>query len=107
MTEPMSDQRPIRKWKKRSADRYRAVFGDFQGNPTHGYTHEYWWLGDLRETWSEATRDGFRAQDSDDFNIGVVRSGQLVALLWMDEVVDDEEAVMAQVVASAGRPTDA
>lgn len=98
--------RSERKWEKRRGDRYRALFGDFFGNPTSGYRHEHWWLDDLRTTWRDARRDGFRAQGSDDFNIGVIRDGELIAVLWMDEVVDDEPEVLADIVASAGRPTD-
>jgi hypothetical protein len=87
-------------------DRYRAVFGDFFGNPDSGYSHEYSWLGPVRTQHRAAERDGFKAQHSDDFNIGVIRGGELVALLWMWEVIDDEPDVLADVVESAGVASD-
>lgn len=91
-----------RVWKHRKGDRYRAMFGDWWGNPTDGYRQEWTYLGPLRATLAAAKRDGFRAQQSDDFNIGAVRGGELMASLWMDEIVDGEQDVMAEIVESAG-----
>lgn len=42
-----------------------------------------------------AQKHGFTLGRSDDFNIGVLRKGQLVAVLWMDEVVDDDPTEIA------------
>mgnify|MGYP006921324702 CR=1 FL=1 len=30
--------------------------------------------------------------------------GELISLLWMDEIIDDEDDVLARIVASAGMP---
>lgn len=83
------------KWKHRRGDRYMPVFGDWFGNPERGYRHEWSSLDDFHPTLSGAKRAGFKAQDSDDFNIAVVRGGALVALLWMDEDMQEDRDVLA------------
>lgn len=46
-----------------------------------------------------AVREGLRTRGSDDFQIGRLDRGRLTALMWMDEVVDDEPGVLAEVAA--------
>lgn len=86
------------KWRHHKDDRYVPVFGDFFGNPTSGYHHEWSLLGGYNGTLSQAMRAGFKAQGSDDFNIAVVRGNrQVVALLWMDEDMDEEAYVLREI----------
>lgn len=49
-----------------------------------------------------AMHQGFAHAGSDDFNIGVLRKGHLVALLWMRRVVDDDPAVLAGIAEQLG-----
>jgi hypothetical protein len=49
-----------------------------------------------------AVKVGLRALGSDDFNIGVIRRGRLVAILWMGEVVDDDPALMDEIAGQVG-----
>jgi hypothetical protein len=48
-------------------------------------------------TLKEAKSHGFDIQGSDDFNIGAMRNGMLAAILWMDEITDDDPTLMQQV----------
>lgn len=94
MTTPDTDVRPT--WKHRSGCTYMPVFGDFFGNPQAGYTHEWSGLAGPT-TFAQARRAGFEAQDSDDFNIAVIESKQVVALLWMDEDMQEEASVLDEL----------
>ena len=90
-----SDERVRPTWRHRQGCRYVPVFGDWFGNPTDGYTHE-WARLDHREFMSrrEAERVGFGRQESDDFNIAVLRNGRVIALLWMTENMQEEQGVL-------------
>ena len=89
MTEPNA-----LKWVHRRGERYVPVFGDWYGNPTDGYRHKWSCLGEAFPTRAMAQSYGLSAQGSDDFNIAVVRDEKVVALLWMDEVIDEEQDVL-------------
>lgn len=90
-----------RRWEHRTNDRYWPIFGDWWGNPDAGYQQEWVHLTDTDyASIAAAKRAGMRGQESDDFNIGVWRDGVLVATLWMDEIVDDDPGLMAEIVRS-------
>ena len=44
-----------------------------------------------------AIRHGFKSRGSDDFNIGVVRAGKLVAVDWMDQPCETDPAVVVEI----------
>lgn len=55
--------------------------------------------GSLEQAW----RKGLRELDrSDDFNIGVLRDKELIALLWHNEIVDDAPDVIADIAKACG-----
>lgn len=98
---------PKGKWKHQPGDLYRLVVSRIVGGPERGYGQSH----DVHElahaTRQEAVRQGFRETDSDDFNVGVWRKGRLVAILWMQYVVDDEPDVLAGVTSGYSHWSDA
>ena len=93
-----------RVWAHQFGDEYVLITANIVGNPEIGYrTSHYWNHAGPFATQPEAQRVGFRTLDrSDDFNIGAVRKGRLVAILWMDQIVDDEPALMNEIATEIG-----
>lgn len=83
--QPQIETRP--KWKHREGDEYRVAIGHAWMNE-QGFGVDYD-VAPARATHRAAVSEGFRLAESDDFNVWVIRKGELVASLWMDEVVDD------------------
>ncbi|MGH3355251.1 MAG: hypothetical protein ACRDOJ_05100 [Nocardioidaceae bacterium] len=90
-------------WQHRTGDRYLPISISAWMNET-GYGFYYNALDDASLQHERAVRRGLKAQGSDDFQIGVLRGGRLVALLHMHEVVDDEPAVLTGVAEQIGIP---
>lgn len=84
-------------WTHEQGDQYFVVASQVVGNDEFGFHNEHHRasvnVGDL----DKAIREGFRLSRLDDFNIGVIRDGQLVALLWMDQIVDNEPGVLWRI----------
>lgn len=94
----MDNDEPTR-WIHHKGDQYRVVIASAWMNDT-GYGINYHPQPKSHPTLTAAIREGFTEHDrSDDFNVGVWRQEALVALLWMDEIVDDDPAVLAKVAA--------
>lgn len=85
------------KWTHHNGDRYMPVFGDYWGNERDGFRREWSSLDDLHDTLAAAKSGGFVGQGSDDFNIAVVQGKQVVALLWMEDDMDEEAHVLEAV----------
>lgn len=83
------------RWKHKRGDRYAAVRSYPQGNPEQGYYFSRWWDSSELPTLTEAKREGFEAADSEDFNVLAIRGGAIVAVLWMDEIIDTDVDVLA------------
>lgn len=85
------------KWVLQEGDRYAPVFGDWfmvdGGAPRHAWRQ----LAPLSHSHDQAVRAGLAEQDSDDFNIVVVRDGRVVALLWMDQDIQEEARVLLEL----------
>ena len=82
-------------WKHKRGDRYAAVRSYPQGNPEQGYHFSHWWDSAELPTLAAAKREGFKAADSDDFNILAIRGGVIAAVLWMNEIIDTDADVLA------------
>ena len=95
----MTDE--VRKYRYRVGDMFQAVLCRAWMNES-GYGFHYYPAGQRRATIAAAKRDGFEAAESDDFNIWVLRSGRLAAVLWMNDVIDDEPDALTRIVAEAG-----
>jgi hypothetical protein len=92
-----------RQWAHRPGDRYVVLVGSCVGNPDVGYDTSYYRGNEDHEKLGYAISEGFLDHDrSDDFNVGVIRGGALVATLWMDEIVDDEPDVLAPIARQVG-----
>jgi hypothetical protein len=93
-------------WKHRSGDAYVLLVSRINGNPESGYTTDTYVPSGVRhESKAVAIREGFIHCGCDDFNVGVIRGGRLAAVLWMDEVVDDEPSEIADRAAALGVPS--
>lgn len=93
-------------WKDhKRGDEYVVLIASIVGNETAGF-HTEWHADKARaQSLSAAIHRGFSEHDrSDDFNVGVMRDGSLLAVLWMNEVVDDDPFVLAKVAERAGLP---
>lgn len=91
------DRAARRRWRHRTGDEYVVVAPSIVGNPEAGYDTVYAVHPPVQPTLAHAKRYGFTIGRSDDFNIGVLRRGELVASLWMDEVVDDNRSDLADM----------
>ena len=87
-------------WQHHLGDTYQAIIGSAWMNET-GHGIRYRTAGQAG-THSDAISRGFEHAESDDFNIGVIRNGHLVALLWMLELVDEEPTVLARIAEQTG-----
>lgn len=88
------------KWQHRKGDTYRYIEKSIVGSPSSGYGTKSYISPREHSTLAGAIREGFQVNDrSDDFNVGVWRDGQLVAITWMGEVVDTDPDVLAGTVA--------
>jgi hypothetical protein len=62
-----------------------------------GFQIEYW-SDDFRfKSRKEAIKHGFKIRESDDFNIGVIEDGRLVSLDWMEQPVDTDPELLAEI----------
>lgn len=50
----------------------------------------------------KAIKHGFKVQESDDFNIGVVTNGKLVSLDWMAESLGESAETLAEIAEQIG-----
>lgn len=76
---------------------YQPVAARFVGNPESGYAPVYTALSEPKESRGYAISAGFDYCACDDFNIAVIKGGRIVSLDWMDEVVDTDPDVLAEV----------
>jgi hypothetical protein len=90
-------------WEHQTGDRYVLLVADIVGNPESGYDHSYLTTGTQFDFREDAWQAGLERLDrSDDFNLGVVRNWKLIAVLWNDQIVDDEPEVLADISAQLG-----
>jgi hypothetical protein len=83
-------------WNHRPGDLYVVAIGHAWMNPT-GFGIDYERGNETHERLGDAISEGFGLVESDDFNIAVLRGGEVKALLWMDEVTDDEPEFLATI----------
>lgn len=86
-----------RKWTHQPGDTYHVVSSQYVGNTRLGFHREYVLKAGPFSTRATAWRHGIADLGHDDFNLAIVRSGLLVAMLWDDEVVDDDLDTLADV----------
>lgn len=85
------------KWIHRSGDTYSVVTCQYVGNVRYGFSPFYALKAGPFKQRATAWRHGVADLGHDDFNLAVVRDGLLVAMLWDDELVDDDPDVLADV----------
>jgi hypothetical protein len=83
-----------------------VITATVNGNPEGGYTTEY--ASDLQEFdgKSAAVGHGFQLGRSDDFNLGLVRKGQLESFWWMGKRFPDDAAKLAAIGREIGLSTE-
>ena len=62
-----------------------------------GFKTMYWSDDKRFSARKQAIKNGFEIRGSDDFNIGVLEDGKLVSLDWMDEPVDTDPDILAEI----------
>jgi hypothetical protein len=80
-------------------DQYIVLCGQVVGGADRPVTIEYGFDGEMFADRREAITHGFDIRGSDDFNIGVLRGGKLVSLDWMDDPVDTDANLLAEIQA--------
>lgn len=90
------------KWSHRRGDRYVVICTSVVGSPQSGYRVEHYRPPGEPTTRAAAKRRGFALGRADDFNLGAIRDGRLVAVLWMDEVTDDDPGLLAEIAMEVG-----
>lgn len=98
----MSDSDEPRRWKHRKGDEYVVIIARVIGNDRDGFAIKRYRPYHSNDLLSYAISQGFTCAESDDFNVGAIRSGKLVATLWMDEIVDDDPVLMAEIAREVG-----
>lgn len=74
-----------------------VLCGQIVGDGSTPYRTEYGFDGERFADRAAAIAHGFTMDRSDDFNIGVVTGGKLVSVDWMDEAIDTDPALMAEI----------
>lgn len=86
-----------------AGDRYVCIVGSLVGNDADGFDMVWEAYVPAQGSIEAAWRKGLRELDrSDDFNLGVIRDGELVALLWHDEVIETDPAEIARIAEECG-----
>ncbi len=86
------------------AERFIAIAGQFNGT-VDSPRKDWSWDGRVHDQRADAITAGFAAFGCDDFNVGVLgTNGRLVRIDWMDEKVDDDPVVLAEVDAYLDLP---
>ncbi len=80
---------------------YIALAGSMWCNEA-GHGIYYGWDGERFDTRKAAIKHGFTLDRSDDFNIGVLVDGKLTSLDWMDEVVENDPSLLAEIEGELG-----
>lgn len=78
-------------------DQYIVLCAQVVGGDADPFRTEYHFDGKRFDGRSAAIDHGFKIRGSDDFNIGVLRAGELVSLDWMSDPVDAEPARMSEI----------
>ena len=83
-------------------DLFITLIASAVGNERDGFRIAHYWDGATFATKAEAVRNGFREAGSDDFNVGIVRSGKLLSVWWMDEQIDEPAETLAEISREIG-----
>lgn len=83
-------------------DVYVVIIGRAEGNERTGFRTSHYWDGHTFDRKPLAVSHGFELAQSDDFNIGIVRGGQLVSIWWMDKQIDEDAATLAEISEECG-----
>lgn len=81
---------------------YIVITAQVVGNPDQGFRIAHYWDGERWSGRTVAIAHGWRTRESDDFNIGVVFDGKLASIDWMEEVVDNDPALLSAVAEEIG-----
>ncbi len=93
MSKPSSEHRL---WKHRKGDEYAVLIQRIVGGPS-SFETESTFVPKRQPSLGYAISAGFDEIECDDFNIAVFRGGKFVAVLWMNEIVDDEIPVLRDI----------
>ncbi len=85
-----------------TTDYYVTITGHAVGNDRDGFRVYYDWDRRTFADKASAIENGFEAIGCDDFNIGVVRRGQLVGIWWMDNQISEEDEALARIGRECG-----
>lgn len=83
-------------------DTYAVIVRRIEGSDRDGFRTASYWDGRLHPAKELAVSHGFRLGVCDDFNIGVVRKGELVSLWWMDRQVNEPPETLAEIGRECG-----
>jgi hypothetical protein len=79
------------------ARQFIVLCGQIVGDGTRPFETVYAFDGERFSDRKKAIRHGFKVRGSDDFNIGVIESGKLTSMDWMEQPVDTDPALLADI----------
>jgi hypothetical protein len=83
-------------------DAYIVLCGQIVGGDGCGFELVYNFDGQRFDTRDRAIAHGFTLGRADDFNIGVLLDGALIALDWMDKPMDTHAPYLAEIAKQIG-----
>ena len=81
---------------------YAVILRRIEGSDHDGFRTASYWDGHLHPVRELAVSHGFKTVRCDDFNIGVVRKGELRELWWMDKKLSEDEGTLAEIGRECG-----
>jgi hypothetical protein len=71
-------------------------------SPVMRFETVYNWDGKAFDSRESAISHGFKIRDSDDFNIGILKSGRLEDFCWMENSLCEERDVLSEIARQIG-----
>ena len=81
---------------------YIVLCGQVVGGADKPFEIVYGFDGERFADRKAAIRHGLKIRESDDFNIGVLKRGKIVSVDWMEEPVDTDPALLAEISQQIG-----
>lgn len=89
------------RWEVQPGDRFLPYAATVWMNE-HDYGWHYRVLDHPATTLPRAIKRGLAMNGSDDFNIAVIRGGRMVAVLWMEDDLDEDQDVIDRIADALG-----
>jgi hypothetical protein len=83
--------------RRRGLRTYQAIASHVIGSAKYGFSIERVPLGESHTVKDAAIADGFRLCGSDDFNVVVIERDRVIAVYWMDNLLNEPPDLLAEI----------